>query len=157
MATPDVGKQIVKVAVRQIGYGEVGANNEGKFIKAIGGTQGEEWCAAFAGWCGEQAHKELELKLPCARSLGAKKMGKNIAGAGSKFMDPLLAKPGDFIVWHRGTLGWQGHIGVVEKVVDGLVHTIEGNVGKYPAKVKRLIHDVSKEKLAFFATLRKLT
>jgi hypothetical protein len=149
----ELGNQIVKVAVRQIGYGETGSNNTGKFIKAIGGTQGEEWCAAFAGWCAEQAHKELDIVMPCKRSLGAKKMGRNIAEAGRKFKDVASVQPGDFVIWDRGIAGWQGHIGIVEKVVGGLIHTIEGNVGKFPAKVKRLIHDVSKERLAFFATL----
>lgn len=56
------------------------------------------------------------------------------------------------MVWRRGLT--KGHIGVVESVDDGLVHTIEGNVGGYPAKVRRLVHDVRKERLVAIYGLR---
>jgi hypothetical protein len=149
-------KQIVKIAVRNIGYGEVGENNKGKFVEAIGGIQGDAWCAAFGGWCYETAFKECGEVMPIKRSLGAKKMGKLIAEYGTKFTDVRLAKPGDVMILNRGLLDWQGHFAIIESVKDGLVHTIEGNVGAFPSRVKRLVRDPSKSDLSFFATLRKL-
>lgn len=150
----------LSVATAEIGNGETGANNTGPDIRRYCAPSGDghEWCAAFAGYCYEQAAKRLEVQLPFARSLGAKRLTKNLAGVKGaiKFTDPKLALPGDLVCWSRGLPGsWTGHVGVVESVdPSGLIHTIEGNVGKAPAKVKRLIHDVSKERLYCFAGLR---
>ena len=48
--------------------------------------------------------------------------------------------------WDRGDPGsWQGHIGFVERVEDGVLYTVEGNVGSYPSKVKRFMHDLSSQ------------
>lgn len=149
-----VGNEIVLVAAANVGYGELSKNNEGPFIAAIGGIQGREWCATFAGYCIERAYTRMGLKAPMVRSASAKRLTKNVAALGVSFKDPHRAKPGDLVCWHRGLLGWQGHVGIVERVEeDGLIHTIEGNVGKFPAKVKRLVHDVSKERLYGFASL----
>lgn len=149
--------EIVRVAQGNLGFGEKEANNDGPLIREIGGKPGQEWCALFAGYCYEKAHTNLGLKLPFARSIGAKRLTKNAAKVGSFFTDPLKARPGDLVCWHRrtGLISWKGHVGVVSHVEDDLVHTIEGNVGAFPAKVKRLVHDVRKERLYGFATLRK--
>lgn len=148
---------VVYVARKNLGGGETTANNSGRFIDLIGGKSGEEWCAAFAGYCYQRAHELAGQPMPFARSLGAKRLTKNLAAVGVKFTDPTLALPGDLICWHRktGLISWQGHVGIVERVdPDGLVHTIEGNVGRYPSKVRRFVHDVSKERLFLFASLR---
>lgn len=147
------------VATKNIGYGEDEGNNLGRFIRAIGGKPGAEWCATFVGYCFARAWGLLGFPgqgVPFDRSSSAKRLTKNIGRAGRLFTDPREALPGDVICWSRGVLGWQGHIGIVERVdPDGIVHTIEGNVGRYPAKVKRLAHDITKERFWRFASLRK--
>lgn len=155
------------VAKRNIGFGETTANNRGEFITALGGKPtGSNWCALLVSYCYQRAFylrmysrpdKERGTPFPFKKSAGAKAVVKNMAKVGSFFTNPKLAQPGDLIAWHRGLPGaWTGHVGMVESVdEDGLVHTVEGNVGKFPAKVKRLIHDVSRERLYGFATLRK--
>ncbi len=153
---------VVHVAVSNIGFGETTANNDGKFIDLIGGRSGGEWCAAFAGYCHRQANRREGKAWPewtlrnGKPELGAKRLTKNLGAVGRLFLDPQEARGGDLICWHRktGPISWQGHVGIVELVdEDGLVHTIEGNVGRYPSKVKRFIHDVSKERLYSFASL----
>jgi hypothetical protein len=156
---------VVKEAISNIGYGEKEANNDGPLIRAMGGRPGEEWCALFAGWCYRKSFEYNEYPPPAFAwrdkkqtflEVSAKRLIDGLAktAGGVRFTDPAQALPGDLISWHRGLNPWQGHIGVVEFVRDGLVHTIEGNVGSFPAKVKRLVHDVSKERLYTFAGVR---
>lgn len=155
----------LSVACHNIGYGESGRNNDGKFIEAMGGIPGEEWCALFAGYCYRRACRHLELPLDtvdwCYRRVmrietSAKRLVRQMGASvwGIRYTDTALVLPGDLIAWHRGKLGWQGHVGIVEDVRDGIVHTIEGNVGAFPARVRRLRHDVSKERFYTFAGLR---
>jgi hypothetical protein len=153
-----LANEIVFVASSNVGYGEVEGNNDGPLIRAMGGKPGQEWCALFAGHCYERAHKRLGVTMPFQRSTGAKRLVKNLAAVGRFFTDPLEARPGDLVCWHRrtGLISWKGHVGIVEKVdPDGIIHTIEGNVGAFPAKVRRLSHDVRKERLYGFASLTK--
>lgn len=151
------------VATHNIGYGESTRNNEGHFLKTIGCPEGlgREWCAYFMNYCYRHA-AELEgvvcpFQLYRGKALepSAKRLVKNLADFGSHYTDPMLARPGDLICWAKpNPLDWHGHVGMVERVdPDGIVHTIEGNVGRFPAKVKRLSHDVSKERLYMFASL----
>jgi hypothetical protein len=156
---------VVYVARKNIGYGEEGVNNSGLFIESMGGKPGHEWCALFARWCIKRAHEIKGLwapswldRMPGVPEVGAKRLTKAVGRVGRFFTDPLEARPGDLVCWHRrtGLISWKGHVGIVEKVdPDGIIHTIEGNVGAFPAKVKRLSHDVRKERLYGFASLTK--
>jgi hypothetical protein len=86
------------------------------------------------------------VALPFKRSGAAKALARNVVKGGGTMITDRDAKPqaGDLILFNRGSvLSWQGHIGIVESCEDGIVQTVEGNVGKYPAKVRRLSHDVA--------------
>ena len=99
---------------------------------------------------------ECAVELPFARTGGAKALFKRIRKAGTDLgKDLSLVQPGDVICWHRGKEGsWKGHIGIIEFVDDsGRVNCVEGNVGRFPAKVKQLIHDPSHERLVGYARL----
>lgn len=156
--------EVVRIARGNLGFGEVEGNNKGPLMRNIGGKDGQEWCALFAGYCYRKAHRVLAgvtLEWTTIDGLrpviGAKALVKGAWAAGAeRFTDPKLAMFGDLICWHRrtGPISWQGHVGIVEEVRDGLVHTIEGNVGAFPSKVKRLVHDVGKERLYGFAGFR---
>lgn len=76
----------------------------------------------------------------------AKSLGKRIGKAG-QFVDVGLARRGDCIVWDRGRSGSPaGHVGIIERVdyEARLIHTIEGNVGAFPAKVRRRQWDIDR-------------
>ncbi len=159
--------EVVRVARGNLGYGEEEGNNNGRLIRALGGKPGNEWCALFAGYCYRKAYWNLgHLDAWTAKDgmnpltnpiIGAKALVKAAWAAGAdRFTDPAQAVFGDLVCWHRrtGPISWKGHIGIVEEVRDGLIHTIEGNVGRFPAKVKRLVHDVTKERLYGFAGFR---
>lgn len=151
-----LAQESVRVARTCIGQGEGLRNNEGAFIEKIGGRPGAPWCAAFAGWCYAEAARDMGLVLPFARSSGAKALVKSMGRVGRLFDDPLDARPGDLVAWHRGDEdGWQGHVELVARVEpDGVIHTVAGNVGAFPARVRELTHDVRHERLFSFATLR---
>ncbi len=155
--------EVVRIARSNLGYGEREGNNDGPLIRLIGGKTGHEWCALFAGYCYRKAGENLGVDVSwCYRPdgtprIGAKELIKAAWKAGAeRFTDPYLARPGDLVCWHRrtGPISWKGHIGLVEEASNGLVDTIEGNVGPFPAKVKRLRHDVTKERFYGFAGFR---
>ncbi len=166
--SPDVVLRLsqgaAKVAISNIGYGETDRNNEGLFIDIIGGRAGGEWCAAFAGYCHRRSAELQGYKVPAwtlrhgKPELGAKAITKALGKVGRMFTDPTMARPGDLVCWHRrtGPISWKGHVGIVVAVgSDGIIETCEGNVGRFPAKVRRFTHDVSKERLYSFASLWK--
>jgi hypothetical protein len=144
-------------AVSCIGQGETEGNNRGPFIRDVchPAKDGNNWCAAFAGYCYDGAAQQLRIDLPFARSLGAKRLGANVAAVGRKFTDPAEARPGDLMVFHRGAQGsWMGHVGLVEEVRVGYVATIEGNSAP---KVMRRMRRIGEERdrFNFFASLRR--
>jgi len=146
----EAGLAALQVAVDQIGNGEEGGNNSGPFVEMLkhkeydGNTDDDgAWCASFVSWCFEQAYASLGRDMPFQYSEGAKRIYKNVGDAGSF---PESPAPGDVVCWDRGDPGsWQGHVGFVEKVQDGVLYTVEGNVGSFPAKVKRFMHDMKSD------------
>lgn len=91
--------------------------------------------------------------MPFERSIGAKKLGKNVAAIGRRFTDPAEAQPGDLMVFNRGAQGsWQGHVAIVESVSVIAARTIEGNSG--PNVMRRRRTTSEKERFVFFASVR---
>lgn len=131
-ATP--ADDLVKIAQSQIGKGEIGGDNKGKDVKKY--TKGQEvaWCAGFVSWVRSQQEESGNYFLS-ARSYWK-------AYSGRRVKDP---KPGDIICFYRGSRGGPfGHVGIVEKVSEKTITTIEGNKGAYPAKVKRFKYQLGK-------------
>lgn len=149
MTPAELRAKVVYVARKNIGYGETTANNKGPFIEAIGGKQGMEWCALLAGYCYRRAYQLLGeepppwlYRRPGVAEPGALRLWRGLLEAGER-TDMLDVESGDLVLWRRAG---GHHIAVVEYFdADGMLHTIEGNVGRYPAKVRRLVHDVTKE------------
>lgn len=163
--TPDTfAQRMLEVAIAQLGCGET-SNNCGPDVEryVAPAKTPANWCAGFVGWCGDEVARLEGMPLPFKRSLGAKRLGENIAAVGRKFTDPSEARPGDAMVFHRGAQGsWMGHIAMVERVemwephnrtdaTDVNVHTVEGNHGP---KVHRGVRRVGSDRFAFFASLR---
>ena len=149
--TSDLAETALTVAREWIGKGEEGGNNSGPFVEWLHGKEYDgdpdddgNWCAAFVSACFEEAGKRLSITMPFQRTGGAKALYRRVGKAG-RFVQAPDIQPGDVIAWDRGTPGdWRGHVGIVERYEadTGLLHTIEGNVGRYPAKVRRRVHDM---------------
>lgn len=114
---------IVKIAITQLGLGEEGGDNEGKEVLKY--TRGKKcaWCAAYVSWVLYQLDRQHSYFLS-ARSYW------------KAYRGPAIHTPraGDIIVFARGPR--LGHVGIVEGIKGNRITTIEGNVGKYPAKVR---------------------
>src|SRR6188768_976441 len=114
-----LARDALRLAVTQLGCGEDGRNNRGPDVARYCAPHGDghNWCAAFVGWCYQEAARCMGIPLPFKRSLGAKRLGKNVGSVGRIFTDPALAKPGDLMVFARGAKGsWQGHVGLLERI-----------------------------------------
>lgn len=126
---------IVAIAQAQIGHGESGADNRGKWVKTyLNGKEGLPWCAAFVSFVLKQSGKSSVFGYV----LSAKEYWAKARSAGRTVKSP---QPGDLIVFWRGSRsGHLGHVGIVESVKGGRITTIQGNVGKYPSLVKRITY-----------------
>jgi hypothetical protein len=182
VASPEyIAAEILYVVDRNLGYGEEGSNNRGRFISAIGGKQGAEWCATVAGYCYEKGHERAHVPMPFERDPGAKRLVKNLAAVGSRFTDIERAARGDLTGFHRrsgsvmeAVRSWKGHVGILvdKRPLSGgrwWAEVAEGNVGGYPAEYQTFEYEIDidgvwwrldrkgKTRCRFwtFATLRK--
>lgn len=110
---------IVLVAKSQIG------NTGGsKYWKWYGFNSRVEWCAIFVSWCANESG-DLDKTIP-------KFAGTYEGEMWFKHHDKWKGKnytpsPGDLIFFDWQQNGGVDHVGIVEKVEDGKVYTIEGN------------------------------
>ena len=131
-----LGRRALQVAIEELKAGacEIGGNNCGKWVSKYlapaGLAEGQPWCASFVSWCFLQACGGDKVRMPfpytpSARGLLSSLKKKDWAyGPGSEY-EPL---PGDLVIWWRVQAdGWQGHVGLVHQVRDGMLYTIEGN------------------------------
>lgn len=126
-------ESVVDIARSQLGLGEIGGNNRGEIVKKY--TRGKEiaWCAGFVSWVLNRAGKHTPYILRASNYLRLKE-AKAISHP----------RAGDIIVLKRKH--GSGHVGIVESVQGNVITTIEGNVGPYPAKVKRVSYQLGKIK-----------
>lgn len=119
------------IAQSQIGLGEMGGNNRGQYVQRyLNGQSDLPWCAGFVSYCFKKSGHKLPYTL---RARDFLKIGKRVSNP----------RPNDLMVFSRKG---GGHIGIIEKVNKETIVTIEGNVGKFPAKVKRVTYKKGKIK-----------
>lgn len=132
------GRAALAAAIGEIHSGarEIGSNNSGPYVKKYMNGIIEppaNWCAGFVSWCFAQ-HPD---GIPFRYSLGARDIRFQFKRQGWLLEESELPEPGDIVVWWRGQPdGWKGHIGLVHHFTNGLVYTIEGNKGAFPARVR---------------------
>jgi hypothetical protein len=131
-----IGRAALEAAIGELNAGacEIGGNNRGKWVKKYltpgGMPEGNPWCASFVSWCFLRAGGDDRAKLPFTYSPGARALLKLLQKKGwthapGSGYQPV---PGDLVFWWRIRAdGWQGHVGIVHQVRDGMIYTIEGN------------------------------
>jgi uncharacterized protein (TIGR02594 family) len=130
----DVGKKIVELAAAEVGVKEEGGENKGdrivEYRKSVKGegedpNAAEAWCADFVSYVTEKAG------VPINDGKGedyVQSMADWAKGKGRFKEAGHQPKPGDIIVFEWGdNNGKLDHTGIVEKVENGRVYTIEGN------------------------------
>lgn len=146
-------QKVIDIALSEVGYLEkasnsnlddktanAGSGNYTKYSRDLakypyfnGRKQGVAWCAVFVAWCFVEAYgKDAALKLLCQPSKPA-----NNAGAGCKYArnyfknkDQLHTsnpQPGDVIFFYSSDKSSIAHTGIVYKVDNSKVYTVEGN------------------------------
>lgn len=137
-ANSNLAQKIVSKAKAEIGKGETTANNSGKDVeKYLRTKENLSWCAGFVSYVLTNSGIKIEYTL----------RAKDFLSYGVKVPHAL---PGDIVVFTRKG---GGHVGVVEIVTDAYYIAIEGNVGDFPAKVKRIKHFYNEKNFLCFRRL----
>ncbi|MFA5169007.1 MAG: CHAP domain-containing protein [Candidatus Omnitrophota bacterium] len=135
----------VSVAKNEIGHGETERDNAGPDVRRyLRGEEGKPWCAAFVSWCLNQTRTDAMPYFLRARSF--------------LWIGEMVDNPcsGDLIVLWRGNQNDKtGHVGIIESVEGNTITTIEGNVGVFPAKVKRVVYQGKPKKLLGYVRLKQ--
>lgn len=126
-------KKILEIAGNEVGYLEkasnsqlqdktanAGRNNYTKYGEWYGqGLNGQPWCDMFVSWCADQAGEAAAVGkfayVPSHQNFFEKLGRWHLKGN-------YTPVPGDVIIFRD-----ESHIGLVEYVTAGYVHTIEGN------------------------------
>ena len=114
--------EIVSVALSQVG--NVGGE---PYWSYMGFTSRVDWCACFVSWCGNECGYIESGVMP---NFSWCETGVNWFKDRNQWLDPgATPAPGDIIFFDWDNNGDPDHVGIVEKVEDGYVYTIEGNSG----------------------------
>lgn len=150
----EIGREALKVALEEMskGSGEEGGNNQGPFVAKYHKISVERakvkkwaWCAAFTSFCFAKGSERLNRLMPFKYTGGAQNI-LNQAKANKKYVfkpgcvidekaGTDIPQPGDVVVWKRGSQAWQGHVGIVHSIENGIMYVVEGNRGPYPSRV----------------------
>lgn len=127
---------LVAVALSQVG------NTGETYWTYMGYTSRVEWCACFVSWCANECGYIEDGTLPktAGCSTGVQWFKDRNRWQEPTCTDatgqtvPYIPSPGDIIYfdWDRESEGQNGqpdHVGIVEKVENGYIYTIEGNSG----------------------------
>lgn len=115
---------IAEMAVSQIGYvpDEVNAT---KYHDDLNLTYGSDWCGYFVEWCLlKTANGKLVVDDP------GMAVSWSQSGYVHSYNDGYIPQSGDIVTFDRDGNGNVDHVGIVEKYVDGVLYTVEGNT--YP-------------------------
>lgn len=130
------GRAALMQAINELKAGacEVGGNNSGpwvcKYLAPAGLSAGNPWCASFVSWCFLQTCNGEKEKMPFSYSPSARDLLRKFQNKDWAYgpQSSYLPEPGDMVFWWRVKMnGWQGHVGLVHQLKDGMLYTIEGN------------------------------
>lgn len=115
--------------------GEVGTSETSAEFAAKPYNNGSAWCASFTSWLWKEAGYDVTWTdfdyVPAVW---------NDAGAMGLQGKAAQAQPGDLIVFDWEGDGTPDHIGIVDSVSGGTIHTIEGNSSD---RVQRMRYDMN--------------
>jgi hypothetical protein len=85
-------------------------------------TDRTPWCGTFVGWCFRKAGRYDKIRS--AGNIAYVPSYSRFADSRSKWVKKSKARGGDIIIF-----GNSQHTGIVERVYNGYIYTIEGNSG----------------------------
>lgn len=141
------GRRALRRSISEMtdGAREIGGNNRGRYVERyLAGIVDPpaSWCAGFVSFC----YAREDGEPPFNYSLGARDIRSQFKSRGWAYdLGEDFPAPGDIVVWWRGQPeGWMGHIGLVHHLEDGVLWTIEGNKGSFPARVRTFPYVLSR-------------
>jgi peptidoglycan hydrolase-like protein with peptidoglycan-binding domain len=131
----------LNAAISQIGVREASGNNDGVPAQRYSGGREVAWCANFVSWSFRQAGTPLPGNQ---WSLGSCDYMMNQMKSNGVWFNRGQQPPqaGDVIFFGRP--GDSTHVGIVERVENGKVYTVEGNTGN---RVARRSYDINSGKI----------
>ncbi|MCD0487818.1 peptidoglycan-binding protein [Pedobacter sp. MC2016-14] len=109
---------LISIAQKEVGVRELTGHNDGKrveeYLRAVALKRGNPWCAAWITWLFKQAGYEAPRTGWSPDLFPAKRCKKE-------------GKPGDVIGIYFSSLGRIAHCGLIEKLHNDWVFSIEGN------------------------------
>lgn len=134
-------KDIVDVAIGEIGYREQG-NNRTKYGKYTG-ANGAAWCHSFVSWCAHEAGVSTSVVPKTASTTYGMQWFKKRGLF--KYKGKYTPKRCDIVYFKTG----RSHAGIVESVSSGQLHTIEGNTSD---KVARRSYSLNNDTITGYGT-----
>jgi cell wall-associated NlpC family hydrolase len=131
----------------QVGVRERSGRNDGIPAQRYSGGRREPWCANFVAWTYRKAGKPLPGNQRSLASVQYMEDRMKRAGAWTR-RSRARPKPGDVIFFKnrgRSDRGSGRHVGMVEKVANGRVYTIEGNSGN---RVRRRSYPLNNHRIS---------
>lgn len=155
----DIGYEAVQVAFDEKieGAREQGANNSGPWVRKYANGLVDlpsSWCALLVSYCFMRAGEPMPFRY----TAGARDLRNQCKRNGWTFdLRDHNPAPGDLAFWWRGRPeGWMGHAGMVAGFEHGILYTIEGNKGPFPAPLRTFSYVASRmEKLLGFARVQE--
>lgn len=123
---------IAQMAVSQIGYvpAEINAT---KYHDDLNLTYGSDWCGYFVEWVLEKTgNEDLIVDDP------GMAVSWSQSGYVHSYNDGYIPQSGDIVTFDRDGNGNVDHVGIVEKYVDGVLYTVEGNTYPHGDETKDL-------------------
>ena len=140
--------KIIEIASNEVGYKE-GAGNSNKYSNELYG-KAQEWCADFVRWClikvGAGELFPVSSYVPTIAEWFSEK-GKYMNS--QAFGGNYIPQKGDIVVFDYNHNRTSDHIGLVERVENGRLYTIEGNKDNM---VKRCEYNLSSNEIRAYLT-----
>ncbi|MGM0167102.1 hypothetical protein IGI39_002082 [Enterococcus sp. AZ135] len=133
---------IVKMALNELS--ESPHQGGQKYWSWYGFNSRVEWCAIFVSYNAEKAGVSMERFAYCPTGIENFKAKNQWKSRAQK------PKDGDIIFFDWNGNGVSDHVGIVEKVENGRVHTIEGNSGD---KIARLSYEQNSQYIMGYGSL----
>lgn len=133
-------ERIVDVALNEIGVREATGNNDGQrveeYLAYTGLGKGYAWCAAFASWCYGQAGR------PVPRNAWSPALFPKARRYTDQQISQGLVRPADLFGIYNSRLRRIDHVGIIRKLGDRYILTVEGNVANRVLSKRRALATV---------------
>lgn len=119
-----IDKAITQLGVEEVPRGSNWGTEVKKYLHCVGIDFPASWCMALVYWCVAEVCRESGMANPMVKTGGVLRQWHEIATI-FKVPSDGAPMPGDIFIMDFGH--GLGHTGIVIGIIDGTLHTIEGN------------------------------